>query len=247
MLNKAFTVTFCTYFNSKPKFTYKNETYRDTVIFCVYTGSFSYRTGDGDEHIIKGGQAVICPPGVPFHRKMIEPTSFCMIRISTKTKISVPDVPVTFRNSSRFFENLDKLKTSHFVSNINENDYVNHFCRDIWYQITEEIEIQKPLQGIIDYINSNYTKNIRIEELACQAGYSVVHFINTFKKYYGYTPKQYIESLRIARAQSLIKTTELNFSEISALCGINDEFYFSRFFKKHCSITPKDFRKLNRI
>ncbi len=246
MQNKGFEITFCTYFKYKQKFTYESETYDNTVVFCLQSGSFAYRTGNSDLYTAKGGQVVICPKGMSFERKMIEPATFCMIRLNTAESFSSLS-PVILKNQSRFFENMEKLKDSHFVSDIKENDYVNHFCRDIWYQIIEETKSQKPLNSIIDYINSNYAHNLRTEALASRAGYSVVHFINTFKKHYGYTPKQYIERLRLSKAQNLIKTTELNFSEISALCGIEDAFYFSRFFKKHCGISPKEFRKINRI
>jgi AraC family transcriptional activator of pobA len=35
----------------------------------------------------------------------------------------------------------------------------------------------------------------------------------------------------------------MSFAEISYLLGFADPAYFSRFFKKHCSETPAQFRK----
>ena len=37
-----FDIVFCTYFENKKEFIYSNETYKEYVIFCVESGSFSY-------------------------------------------------------------------------------------------------------------------------------------------------------------------------------------------------------------
>ncbi|MBU5305822.1 AraC family transcriptional regulator [Eubacterium callanderi] len=42
----------------------------------------------------------------------------------------------------------------------------------------------------------------------------------------------------------LLKSTNLSISEISVKTGFEDANYFSRQFKKHTGLTPKEYRKL---
>lgn len=59
----------------------------------------------------------------------------------------------------------------------------------------------------------------------------------------GFTPMQYILSIRISSAQSLLETTEYNIAEIAAIVGYDDPLYFSRLFKKQIGVSPSEFRK----
>lgn len=53
----------------------------------------------------------------------------------------------------------------------------------------------------------------------------------------------WINLSRISQAKSLLGTTELPLIDIAARIGLEDQSYFSRFFKKHTSLTPLEYRK----
>ena len=72
---------------------------------------------------------------------------------------------------------------------------------------------------------------------------SVSWFIRNFKEYTGTTPTQYLLSLRISNAQSLLESTSFNVTEIAEIVGYNNPLYFSRLFKKQCGVSPTEFRK----
>ena len=72
---------------------------------------------------------------------------------------------------------------------------------------------------------------------------SISWFIRNFKEYTEATPTQYIQSLRISNAQTLLETTNYNVSEIAQILGYDDPFYFSRVFKKQSGLSPSEFRK----
>ena len=95
----------------------------------------------------------------------------------------------------------------------------------------------------VTYFHSNYNLPINIEDYAKQHGMSVSWFIRNFKDYTGATPAQYILSLRISNAQSLLESTTYNITEIASIVGYDNPLYFSRLFKKHCGVSPKEFRK----
>lgn len=94
----------------------------------------------------------------------------------------------------------------------------------------------------VRYFHANYFKPICIEHYAASHNMSISWFIRSFKAYTGATPAQYILSLRISNARTLLETTAYNISEISNIIGYDNPLYFSRLFKKQCGMSPTEFR-----
>lgn len=61
-------------------------------------------------------------------------------------------------------------------------------------------------------------------------------------KYFGKTPTQLIQDRLILEAKKLLHLTTLSIKEIAYQLQFNDEYYFSRFFKKYTQISPQTFR-----
>lgn len=68
-------------------------------------------------------------------------------------------------------------------------------------------------------------------------------FIRNFKQYMKISPAQYILSLRMVNAQSLLENTEYNIGEIAEIIGYDNPLYFSRVFKKEYGVSPAQYRK----
>ena len=103
------------------------------------------------------------------------------------------------------------------------------------------------MNDAVKYFHENYNKPIRIEEYAGKRGMSVSWFIRNFREYTGSTPTQYILSLRISNAQSLLENTSCNITEIAEIVGYDNPLYFSRLFKKQSGMSPSEFRRQLRI
>lgn len=95
----------------------------------------------------------------------------------------------------------------------------------------------------ITYFHEHYNKEINIGEYAASRHMSTCWFIRCFKQYTGITPMQYILSIRISNAQSLLEATEYNITEISHIVGYDNPLYFSRIFKKQRGLSPYEYRK----
>ncbi len=93
------------------------------------------------------------------------------------------------------------------------------------------------------YFHEHYHTAISIESYASSRGMSTSWFIRGFKEYTGATPMQYILSIRITSAQSLLETTEYSVAEISQIVGYENPLYFSRIFKKQSGLSPSEYRK----
>ena len=236
-------IEFCTFFEERKQFQYGEETYAVLTLFCVEDGCFVYAIGEGGEHTVKRGQVVVCPPHVPFRREMKEPTSFCMIRLTPKSPIRFDDMPITPHETARFLYDLKALHGCRFCSEFSERRAEEHFCRDIWYLLQpREYVREDAVDKAYSYIGQHYTERISVAELARRAGYSTVHLINRFRQRYGITPGAQITRLRILRAQELLRSTELSVQQVALDVGYDDEFYFSRIFRKHQGRSPRQFR-----
>ena len=127
------------------------------------------------------------------------------------------------------------------------------YLRQIFLLIQRSWEERKPtvssyLQEEVDYarkyFNEHYNEDISIEDYAQSRGMSVSWFLRNFKQMTMKSPMQYILSIRINNAVSLLETTEYNVTEISTIVGYDNPLYFSRIFKKQKGVSPSDYRKM---
>ena len=103
-------------------------------------------------------------------------------------------------------------------------------------QISEDIDVATL------YFNEHYNEEINIEEYAQTHNMSTSWFIRNFKQYTGFTPLQYILSVRIYNAEALLKSNMYNITEVASIVGYDNPLYFSRTFKKLKGISPSEYR-----
>ncbi|MDD6072152.1 MAG: AraC family transcriptional regulator [Clostridiales bacterium] len=103
--------------------------------------------------------------------------------------------------------------------------------------------IAEEIDKAIMHFNEHYNEDISIEEYAKTHNMSTSWFIRNFKQYTGSTPMQYILSIRIYNAESLLKSNLYNVTEIARIVGYDNPLYFSRIFKKVKGLSPSEYRK----
>lgn len=100
----------------------------------------------------------------------------------------------------------------------------------------------RKLRDVTSYIAENYTRDLRLEELARVAGISQFHFAREFKKMTGDSPHQYLIKLRIQRAKTLLKMTKMPLTEVGLQSGFSHQSHFTRLFHKFTGTTPQSYR-----
>ncbi len=96
----------------------------------------------------------------------------------------------------------------------------------------------------VEYIQKNISDySLTIQEISNYIGVSPEYFRKLFKDVYGISPRKYIIEARIKKAQELISSNEFSISEISQMCGYESESYFSKEFKRICSVVPTEYNK----
>ena len=96
---------------------------------------------------------------------------------------------------------------------------------------------------IIQYVNEYHTCNISVGKLSYIFAMSISSISHQFKKQTGSSLSEYIEKLRVDDAKWLLRQTKKQIVDISALLGFCNSGYFSAVFKKHCGLSPKEYRK----
>ena len=104
--------------------------------------------------------------------------------------------------------------------------------------------IQEEMEFARRYFNEHYNEPISIQEYAESRNMSVCYFQRNFKQIVKHTPMQYLLTIRVNNAASLLKTTDYSMAEIAAIVGYEDPLYFSRLFRKIKGVSPRDYRNL---
>ncbi|MBQ4051512.1 MAG: helix-turn-helix transcriptional regulator [Oscillospiraceae bacterium] len=92
------------------------------------------------------------------------------------------------------------------------------------------------------YIESHFTEDIRIADLAKQFFISPYYLSHTFKAQVGCSPKQYIQLNRLSYAKELLETTDLQVGQIAYQCGFGDINNFIRAFREWFGASPNRYR-----
>ncbi|WP_281614826.1 two-component regulator propeller domain-containing protein [Flammeovirga sp. SubArs3] len=82
-----------------------------------------------------------------------------------------------------------------------------------------------------------------VPELAKEMDMSNIQFYRKMKAETGMPPVEFVRNIRLQKALELLKTSELNISEIAYEVGFNDPQYFRKSFKKQFGQTPTQYRK----
>lgn len=84
-----------------------------------------------------------------------------------------------------------------------------------------------------------------IEKFFEFTGRTQEHVTRAFKKHYGITPTEYINSLRLIDAANQLISSDSPIIQIALDCGFNNLSHFNRLFKNYFHLSPKDFRNRN--
>ena len=103
------------------------------------------------------------------------------------------------------------------------------------------------IEDAIDFLQSNYTSDVTLAQLAARYFVSPEHFSRVFKKRTSFNFSEYVNILRLQKAESMLRQLNTaSITDIAESCGFNDSNYFSVQFKRLYGISPKKFQSLNK-
>ena len=101
------------------------------------------------------------------------------------------------------------------------------------------------VEHALEFIEHNYEKNIKVNDIANYIGISRSYLTNIFKKSINLSPQEYLVNYRFDKACSLLKTTNLPVSTIASQVGYDDPLTFSKVFKNFHKVSPTTYRTQN--
>jgi AraC family transcriptional regulator, arabinose operon regulatory protein len=93
------------------------------------------------------------------------------------------------------------------------------------------------------YMHDHIDSEISLNNLASLCGFSVSHYSMIFKKKTSRSPIEYFNNLKIQRACQMLDFTDSHINEIAMQLHFEDQFYFSRVFKRVMGVSPMEYRK----
>ena len=99
---------------------------------------------------------------------------------------------------------------------------------------------------LIEYINHHYREELKVTDLADKFFVSRYHLSRRFKEATGFTILEYINSVRIIKAQELLIQSDMKIGDLVTHVGFGSSSQFTRVFKQITGVTPSQYRREQR-
>ncbi len=109
-----------------------------------------------------------------------------------------------------------------------------------------ELAHKRRIKQVTEYIEQHLSENINLDLLATVAHLSPFHFHRTFKYHVGENINEFIKRQRMERAASLLVDTDNAVTSIGQQVGYRNPAAFCRAFKLQYSLSPTEFRQVQR-
>lgn len=243
-----------------PEWSIDNRTMNDYDLFICEKGSAMFKIGDASYHL-KPGMALLVPPNQLINARKTSDDSVQMIAqhfmlylfnktdfftlIKYKPCVTLPgwdfllsvcgEIRKAICHIGDYWTPLDTSSLFRVLLGAYiEEAYLEEDFR-------EERKSSLVLR-MISAIEKEYADPQLLEKLMDRSAFGYSHTANTFKDYTGLSLKSFIIERRLEASKDvLLKGGSVR--ESGEAAGYEDEFYFSRIFKKYTGTSPRDFRK----
>lgn len=99
------------------------------------------------------------------------------------------------------------------------------------------------IEELRHYLETNYSRQHSLDDLAARTHVSIPHLCALFKQCTGTSPLAYVRDLRLRQACHLLRNRALTVAQVADMVGYEDPYYFSRHFKTHVGLSPRQYRK----
>ncbi|MBQ4612231.1 MAG: helix-turn-helix domain-containing protein [Clostridia bacterium] len=212
-----------------------------------------YTDGKGVMHTSSGslsfaaGNIIVVPPYTEHESSSQDGFGFYSLRGEFEGVLHFPE-PILLRDN----ENNEALTLLSMINRnrIHPGDYQHSLVRALLHFILQNARSEDSLTLAVRHVATTlseqfHSSDLSIVSLFRESGYAEDYIRAHFKKIYGKTPTDFLNSLRINHAILLIDTYKHAFtlSEIALHCGFTDYIYFSRKFKQQVGVSPTAYKK----
>jgi AraC family transcriptional regulator, arabinose operon regulatory protein len=146
---------------------------------------------------------------------------------------------------SEIFRNLDRgfgIETLEYV-NLCLPHLLASFTHLSQFRLIKESGEKDPIAQSINYMLENISRKLKLEEIAAETNLSASHFSRLFLNRTGHSPIDYFIQLKIQRSCRMLDNSGWMIADVAREMGFDDQFYFSRVFRKVMGMSPGEYRK----
>lgn len=247
------------YFKTQPPYFTERENLNSFLI--VYTlsgeGILDYR---GLTYILKKGDCFFINCMEHHHYKVPDGSNWEFLWVHFNGNNSLGYFEEFSRNGFRIIQPHESMvfeNTLYKLIDINQNKcaatdvFTSQYIHTLLTELISEnttgnlphLLLPEYIKDIMKYIDLHFSEDLTLDFLAAQQNINKFHLSHEFKKYTGFTVKEYIITTRISHAKDLLKYTEKSVQEISEECGIYHISHFINLFKAREGCTPHKYRE----
>ncbi|WP_225218884.1 helix-turn-helix domain-containing protein [Fictibacillus norfolkensis] len=246
------------YWDHIEEFILSEDTYPHYSVFCIMDGTFDYKVL-GESGQAEFGDIILCPPNIPLKRKAFTPLQFHFFQFSFKglDEEHMPVGLLKLKDEVRLSTTYERLINIAFDESVQSNKWKAHLLSDLFQTYSMENHLgtleDEPkihdhiIHKALDHINKHAFSDMTIKALSQELNLSPVQFTRRFKESLGVLPVEYLTSIRLRKARTLLLETDYTIEDIAVRCGYNNGFYFSRIFSKKMKMSPSLFRRTHKI
>lgn len=126
---------------------------------------------------------------------------------------------------------------------------LNRFAMRLLSDLNRQIKSSNgdtSLKQLIEFIQRNYHKNLKLESLADSFNYNNAYLGKIFRNYTGEPFRTYLDKVRMDRAKSLLEQGYKVY-KVAELVGFPNVDYFHFKFRKYVGCSPSDYRKAHSL
>ena len=216
------------------------------------TGTKTYYFKNGEKFVVNKNDIIYLPKHSNYEVIADIPGECYAISFEVSEEVSFKPFVIRCKNSNSVLEhfksarNVWKKKKTGYEMKCKSELY------DILYTLQQEhllsyIHTSKHLmiQDAVNYIHNNYTNELlSISALAEMCNITPEYFRAIFKNFYGVSPLEYINNLKINHAKEMLESDLFSVTEAALSSGFSDISHFSRVFKKVTQYSPTEYKRI---
>lgn len=95
--------------------------------------------------------------------------------------------------------------------------------------------------AVVEYLQQNYAQPLSLDTISSRFGYTPQYLSSLFHKDTGTTIQDFLQRLRVEEACKRMDS-KLSLTELAQAVGYNDTKHFSKIFRKHKGVSPREYR-----
>lgn len=180
---------------------------------------------------------------------LIIPTSPYLTPYYNTLEQKMPDSPVLLKNTWEH-TGLDTVLQLSFQEEVDGKDpvllgYIHVIVGKLLSLMTlrdAPVTGGDALQALLLYLHNNYTQPLTRRQIAKAVGYNESHISHLFTDTFHMTLKEYLTTMRLSDATTLLAQTEQSVSQIALSLGFGSIRSFNRAFAQHIKMSPSAYR-----